>query len=126
MSAFVVSDKHLSYIASAGVLYCCAGYILHDGDVSGEVIAKALLRENNRSVNYRYKSHEARSENEQPAFRFVNNIDPVVLLKQIACYEYQACEHPEWRNGDVYKFCKALKGEAIQRLSGYSEAPWGL
>jgi hypothetical protein len=49
----------------------------------------------------------------------------VIVLASVACYEYQACEHPEWETSNARAFCEALRHTAIEHLPGYSDAPWG-
>lgn len=41
------------------------------------------------------------------------------------CYEYQSCEHDEWRMSEAYQFCDALRHALIHFLPGYQAAPWG-
>jgi len=54
------------------------------------------------------------------------DFSPVVILKAIACYEYQSCEHPEWERSEARAFCEALRDYTIVRLPGYDDAPWGI
>jgi len=49
---------------------------------------------------------------------------PVITLSLISCYEYQSCEHPEWRTSEARAICEALRKLAIRNLPGYDEAPW--
>jgi hypothetical protein len=83
-----------------------------------------LWDENFRSVNYRYTE-----EKSAPAYSFKRNlqpIDPIVVLKQISCYEYQSCEHSDWESSEAKAFCSALQGKMISWLPGYDDAPWGV
>jgi len=48
--------------------------------------------------------------------------DPLVVLKAIACLEYQSCEHPGWLDSEARVFCQALRRVAITALPGYSAA----
>lgn len=48
----------------------------------------------------------------------------VEILKAIACYEYQSCEHDEWETSEAKTFCKALRSRMIQSLPGYDTAAW--
>jgi hypothetical protein len=52
--------------------------------------------------------------------------DPVVILKAIACFEYQCCEHPDWAASQARQFCQELRDRCIDRLPGYQQAPWAL
>jgi len=83
----------------------------------------AMLRlENRRSVNHRY----AETEDEAPyVFTKLGGVpNPVVVLKAIDCYEYQSCEHPDWRWAEAFAFCEALRRRMIGQLPGYDQAPW--
>lgn len=48
----------------------------------------------------------------------------VEALKLLSCYEYQACEHPEWETSEARQFCEALRHACIAVLPGYDAAPW--
>jgi hypothetical protein len=61
------------------------------------------------------------------AYRFTRvsgRIDPVAILKAIACYEYQSCEHEGWLASEARQFCIALQHKMICALPGYVTAPW--
>jgi hypothetical protein len=45
-------------------------------------------------------------------------------LKAISCYEYQSCEHPEWKTSQVRQYCEQLRRALIGCLPGYESAPW--
>src|SRR5262249_23034135 len=79
-----------------------------------------LPAENQRSVNHRYIEHEA----EEPYVfeRYRRPLKPVEVLKALACYEYQSCEHAEWQSREAKAFCDALRLEATHHLPGYDEA----
>lgn len=81
-----------------------------------------LWDENYRSVNHRYGESEITPEYRwQPVRR-----DPVSVLKAIACYEYQSCEHEGWRSSEARQFCDELRHRMIQFLPGYDEAEWSI
>jgi hypothetical protein len=44
------------------------------------------------------------------------------VLKAIACYEYQSCEHDGWRESEARRFCAALESAVCATLY---EGPWG-
>lgn len=50
----------------------------------------------------------------------------VEALKALACYEYQACEHDEWKMSEAKSFCDNLRSALIHALPGYEAAPWGV
>lgn len=48
--------------------------------------------------------------------------DPVIVLKALDCFEYQACEHPQWTDSEAQRFCDALRRVAIGKVRGYDDA----
>jgi hypothetical protein len=90
-------------------------------DSAGRVGAM-LLAENRASVDHRYDENEI----EAPYLftRLPGRPDPAVVLKAVACLEYQSCEHPGWIASEAKRFCDALRLLAISRLPGYRDAPW--
>lgn len=145
MSAFVVGTPHIDYLLTAGMsrqILRLHGHKLRwfatepprDAEIgwveenrreltpatAGQVGAM-LLAENQRSVNHRY----AEEWIEEPyLWREVQGpFDPVVVLKAIECYAYQACEHDEWPVSEAKQFIDSLLHTAIGALPGYDNAP---
>lgn len=85
-----------------------------------------LYAANVASVNYRYAEKTEESDR-IPRYRHTDqhNLDPVKVLKAIACYEYQSCEHPAWPSGEAKAFCDSLRHAAIYALPGYDDGEWG-
>jgi hypothetical protein len=81
-----------------------------------------LVAENRKSVNHRYDE----SEWEEPYefTEYAGTFNPVAILKAINCYEYQACEHPEWKTSEARSFCEALTARMIHMLPGYGNAAY--
>ena len=77
-----------------------------------------LVAENRRSVNHRYNEDEI--EEPYEFTEYTGNFDAVKMLAAIGCYEYQACEHPEWKTSEARAFCEALRDRMIHALPGYS------
>lgn len=151
MSAYIVDKNHIVYLiqaamqnggghAARGPLYWYFGNPRdHDTIQSGDYdkaaeVGNMLWRENIASVAYRYPNDKTsatlpgpidREEITPGDFRLCAPIDPVQVLKSCQCYAYQSCEHPEWEESEAFSFIEALKGAAIQALSGYEEAEWG-
>jgi hypothetical protein len=132
MSAFIVSREHIRALVQAALMgpteLAIGTYwpiLRFDGkDMNPEGLGKALARENRISVDYRYPQH-ANGETDQPfSLGFPRRRSAVEILKLIACYEYQACEHPGWEDSPVRQFCRDLEAAIITELPGYDEAPW--
>ncbi len=87
-------------------------------------IGQMLMRENRLSVNHRYAESEVEDIYVFDRTLASVSVDPVVILKAIACLEYQSCEHPGWKASEAYFFCQALRHRMIRRIPGYEEAPW--
>jgi hypothetical protein len=123
MSAWIVSKKHIDLLVTAAL---SAKYMTPAGGDERQPSELGLMLwvENHKSVNSRYS--ETRMPEGYKFTRFPGKIDPIVVLKQIACYEYQSCEHDTWKTSEAFKFCQALTTEMINALPGYSEAPWGI
>lgn len=116
------------------------GYRLASFDGQDEV-GRMLLRENERSIMYRYP--DTATPEGAPIFdRMPGPIDyagadayafpvssfpmpdPVHVLKILACFEYQACEHPAWRDSEAYGFCRSITNRLHAMLPGYNTGPW--
>lgn len=56
----------------------------------------------------------------------VARIDVVNVLKQLDCFDYQACEVSDYAGSWAAEVTRILRKEAIRRLPGYDDAPWGV
>lgn len=112
---------------------CEVGY----SDRAGQsVVGQMLWSENLASIEYRYPDTIDSGEYPGPMpfsrdtiLEYVHTprpgtSEPVAILKALACYEYQTCEHPGWPESQAHAFCEALKDKMIRNLPGYSEAKW--
>ena len=129
MSAFVVSNKHITAILnSTSPRYPGDSfYYYYQGEpryVNGrkEEIGALLLAENIRSVNYYYNEQDTYEQ-----FKLdlsVRPLTPVEIIKACDCYYYQACETPDWKDTEAYAIIDTIRERAINNLPGYDEAPW--
>ncbi len=87
-------------------------------------IGRMLIRENHLSVCHRYDESPKIDTGGPFEFERARHTDAVQVLKAISCYEYQSCEHPEWKKSEAYRFCETLRDVAINALPGYEEADW--
>lgn len=129
MSAYIVDRKHIEYLVRAAQSRRIAGssYQYEPAEVLA-ANANMLAAENAASVNYRYSETEAPDTWEPADFHGVTpwlDFNPVEVLKAVACYVYQACEHPGWETSRAKLFADRLHRAAINALHGYSDAPWG-
>ena len=132
MSAFMVSDKHISAMlaAAAAPRYtngpCGEFMYFYGGEWKRHQLPKALgqilASQNRRSVNERYEENDAIPEFSYQPPR--ESPSPVQLIKLCDCYDYQSCETDDWEKTEAYAICHALRERAIDRLPGYDEAAW--
>lgn len=127
MSAYIVNDETISVIAKGFVEYG-VGYTAEDYHSERKDkfhnIGQSLLNQNYKSVNYRYK------ESTKPrSFQYTNiDINEGMLFGCINCYEYQACETPNFYKSDIYGSLVCLKRAILEKLikEKGQEIPWGL
>ena len=139
MSAFVVSDTHIDALVSVGLAFARPSepMVWHHAGPDGlerafelrpdnpTEVGAMLLTANQSSVNLLYG--ERGGTKPAYSFRRLSGIpDPVVILKAIACFEYQCCEHPGWAASQARQFCQELQDRCMGRLPGYEQAPWAL
>ncbi len=117
MSAFLVSKRLIDLLVTA------VGVGRGDRAASTQ-LGQRLWEENQKSLGARYHDNDPLPPYEFTPFE--GSIDPVVVLKQIDCYEYQSCEHDGWISSKAREFCTELRDTMIGQLPGYDEAPWGI
>jgi hypothetical protein len=103
-------------------------------EYSTDAIGRMLIDENLNSIHARYPDTldggivpgplEAYWEQPYSCPIMLPTVDAVQVLKAIACYEYQSCEHDGWETSTAHAFCDALRRAMIDRLPGYDEAQW--
>ena len=92
---------------------------LSDADAINRV-GQMLWDENARSVSTRYA--EDVSPGQYTFRRPKRTFTQVDILKAVDGYEYQSCEHHEWKASEAYAFCAALRRAYICLLPGYGES----
>jgi hypothetical protein len=141
LSAWIVQNGHIDVLVNAMANY---GVVPPDLGVEGyRNLGQKLWHENHLSVNHRY-----REQTRTPRYRLHTteaDLDPVAVLKAIACYNYQSCEHNGWDDSEAHTLTDALRaailkrhpelGETVQCWHGpgprysalpeYEKAPWG-
>ncbi len=142
MSAFVVSKEHINAMVTAGLRksYGSSLSFYHEDkrheltDQTADTIGQMLLDENVKSVMYRYDDSEVTDLPGKISaewvipfkYRYTYGCPTgVETIKNVQCYKYQSCEHPEWEPSMAKAFCEALIHKQFDRLPGYEDAPWG-
>jgi hypothetical protein len=137
MSAFLVSKTHIDLLVHAGLTYPRSGnlrwadpdYSLGQGltEQTADITGQMLWDANRRSVNHRYRETEVapRYTYEPLADRgFI--IEAACVFKALSCYDYQACEVPDWERTQAFNFCAALRELAAIWVPRYESMPWGI
>lgn len=134
MSAWIVSKGHIDcLVQSLGVARIIEFR-------NADEVGRLLWEENFRSVDYRYNEHNEHNERPEPAYTFEGvetPLDAWVVYKQLECYDYQSCEHPEWLDSEAYRLYGLLKAhllgqlgcrneEAAMRDPRWNAGPWGI
>lgn len=47
------------------------------------------------------------------------------IMRRLHCYDYQACETPDYPESWAAAVMRQIREAAILHLPGYDEAPWG-
>jgi hypothetical protein len=137
MSAFLVTHEHIHTLLWAGLQHPRLGTLRwHFGNPRSEgelqpetadIVGQMLLDENATGVNHLYNTtNPVQTYGETYTYR-----PPVhrtwsipELLNALDCYEYQACEHPNWSGSQAQAFVEALRHKLISELPGYRTGPW--
>lgn len=101
-------------------------------DLDPNDIGQALLNENYRSVNDRYREKDV-----PPPYRFREVISiqrdghnhiltAIDIIKVCNCLSYQSCEHAGWDDSWACKFLQRVVDNSLHKLPGYDAAPWGI
>ena len=137
MSAFVVSNFHIVYMLSSYDYSHTRGIINirceNNRDISFnlsslegfEEAANILLSQNYRSVDCRYDQSSF-----VPKVSWLRipmyKTEPIQALCACDCYDYQACETPDYQDTLACRIISRIRQCNIRRLPGYDKAQWGL
>ena len=143
MSAFTVSDKHVSAILQGVYGKTHTGqniwpsqndpkaYHYHSGLLAKcQSEANELMAQNIRSVNWRYRKsdhvpHDVLVGNVQLDLKAVA-LSPLEVLKLIDCLDYQSCETDDWEQTISFGLLNRYRAMMIGKLPGYNEAEWAI
>lgn len=115
----------------------------YKGYMTPSMLGQMLVNENVTSVLYRYSEsgrtyyygaeHAAEMDDDTietlpgPCDRYYmgpyvfedprEEITPGAVFALLDCYDYQSCEHPEWRASEAYAFCRSLREAWCRRVS---------
>lgn len=156
MSAWIVSKAHIDVLVAGvleqggfqhrGKFISVVGDDdVYDGEaecIDATELGELLWRENHKSINYRYGTRERTPsyvyrapEKHQTTSKTWGStkyldeqtrVDSGVLAKQVACYDYQTCEHQTYYRSRAYSVVCALSRALVSKVEGYEDAPWGV
>jgi len=148
MSAFMVGRDHIRFLVSAAERFqfiqgigkekfswywSGARHYVEDRDDFSR-IGQVLWGENLESIHARYPDTIKRPDRTPGPIGetyiythsrpWKGQINPIAVLKAIACLRYQSCEHDGWGKSEAYAILQALENDAIRSLPGYNDAEW--
>jgi hypothetical protein len=92
------------------------------GTITPDELGQMLCDENRRSLDYRYNEI---NEPVEYSYRKPSRRPTIAeAFKLLDCFEYQACETPDFEDSEAYRFMQCLRGSLIGSLPGYNAAPW--
>ena len=138
MSAWICSDNHINLIATFAA-HCNLSVKYKDEVIDcakdPQRIASVLLAENYRSVNHRYSENNS-AEITYAAVDSTELPSTASMLKQLQCYNYQACETADYKRTLAKAIVLACIDEVVKRArrtakqieasAAYNAAPWGI
>lgn len=137
MSTWLVSPHHIDLLVSAAIDYRISARFTNEGgtelvtEANGQACGRLLWSENIRSLCYRYNlagTEEERGYLDALAgyqFRRHAGIRASAVAAALACYDYQACECPDYRQTAASLFVGQLQQAVGKKPQGYDAEPWG-
>lgn len=132
MSAYVVDNKTICALVK-GFEYYGGGYKAENYqapkgwiiDIEDErsAVGQSLLDQNYKSVNCRYGE-----DTPTPKFKYEDvKVDAGIIYGCIQCYEYQACETPDYWESELHYSLVRLQTRLLEHLLRKSnmKAPYG-
>lgn len=103
------------------------GILRQYGEGDENALGQLLIDANYASVNYRYDGYANPYEYRYNEVVNVGGAQNALIpwshvLKAISCYEYQACEYPEWKDSIAKSACDAIRLKVCRFVS--EDAPW--
>lgn len=152
MSAFMVSKTHIDSMVATALHGPIGEHERYSSDWMSyspkycprwdedDSLGDMLVEENLSSIHYRYPDTVENPEDtpgplEQywlEDYKFpVSKIEQLRMtipqaFKAIDCYEYQSCEHPQWKTSQAHDFCQQFRKALIGSIPGYNSAEWGI
>lgn len=140
MSAYILSSNHIDALIHVALFGPIDAANWHAPSFSNpsrtldvftaDKLGAELEREMYASVSARYPTRENGTPSPYKFPHTLFTVRPflttVAALKLLQCYEYQSCEHGDWKASATRRFCDHLKDALIMQLPGYDAAPWDI
>lgn len=129
MSAFLVSDKHISEMlrfasANDGRVHYDDEWLDLKVPDEAQKVGQILLNENYRSLNARYGSPNKPHNFRYNPFSLRPVMGAIEVVKLCHCYDYQACESDDYYETPAHSITQAIQDCAVRTIPGYEEAEW--
>ena len=132
MSAYVVSEAHINALVTSWVDNRISVAIMgrefySNSEKDMTEIGRVLLAANICSVLHRYPNDKPEMYADPSQYTFKRSRRPmtaVQTIKACKCYEYQACETPEWFGSMAERIVDVIKDSVVYNLPGYEQAEW--
>jgi hypothetical protein len=116
MSAFLVSSHHINALVNAYLDWC-------NKAADGQKLVNLFYKANMASLYARYGDDALQDGNiENYIFQRELTRNPVSVYKACRCFDYQACEHDDWKKSTAYSELKRIEAEAIRKI--LPATPW--
>lgn len=147
MSAFICSNQHIAYCVAGLHLsmpyrYSNSSNLQWELSVQKDKDFATLVRENYKSVNYRYPKDKQKAIiykqdweiilEELQKYREIEGQRKLCLylMKLLQAYNYQACETPTYNCSKAYRLTRLALAKLAETLLAempeYDDLPWGL
>lgn len=120
MSAFIVTNDHISAIMSA---YKRCRYA--DGFDRAD-IGQMLIDANYKSVNYRYQEKDTPHQFVSNPYWQSHPVTEIQAIKAIDCLIYHSCEYPGWQRSRAKKWLDLAKETLLKNTKGWDNAVWNI
>lgn len=130
MSAWIVSKDHIDLLVSEGLrrrITCILDQNVHPfrevflTEDNRDEFGQMLWDENRESVDFRYQEH---TEPDTYTFEWVNRVPSRVLMNAIHSYEYQSCEHNDWKTSASCYFVTQLMDDLLRECVTGPDLGW--
>jgi len=127
MSAWMFSEKQINYLVTYAAKYDVGYYnyeesFRYSAEKDPQHFVNVLTKANCDSLIARYGKREGYVTYKYHPTKI---LEPLQILKNCNCFDYQACEVTEYEKTLAALVINNIRAAAIRNLPGYEEASWG-